>query len=143
MTAAKRLNVYIKRELRRNVMQRLTAYISGKVQESGYRDRAVSIARIFGLTGYAKNLEDGRVKVVAEGEAADLQHLFLALDTTKERDADDIRKEYFPATGEFEFFLDTDKPDRYFEMMIEASRGIKELQAMLREMKAQRLRSNE
>jgi acylphosphatase len=103
----------------------------------------VSIARIFGLTGYAKNLEDGRVKVVAEGEAADLQHLFLALDTTKERDAVDIRKEYSPATGEFEFFLDTDKPDRYYGMMIEVSRGIKELQAMLKEMKAQRLRSNE
>ena len=72
-------------------MLRLTAYISGMAQESGYRDRAVSIARIFGLTGYAKNQEDGRVKVVAEGEAADLQHLFLALDSTKERDAVDIQ----------------------------------------------------
>ena len=117
-------------------MLRLTAYISGMAQESGYRDRAVSIARIFGLTGYAKNQEDGRVKVVAEGEAADLQHLFLALDSTKERDAVDIQKEYSPSTGEFEFFLDTDTPDRYYELMIEASRGIKKLEAMIKEMKA-------
>ena len=124
-------------------MQRLIAYVSGKVQKSGYRARVVTIAQNLRLKGYVQNLEDGRVKVVAEGEAADLQHLFLALDTTKERDAVDIRKEYFPATGEFEFFLDTDKPDRYYEMMIEVSRGIKELQAMLKEMKAQRLRSNE
>ena len=74
-------------------MLRLTVYISGKAQESGYRDRAVSIARIFGLTGYAKNQEDGRVKVVAEGEAADLQYLLLALDSTKERDAVDIQRD--------------------------------------------------
>jgi len=54
-----------------------------------------------------------------------------------------LQKEYSPATGEFEFFLDTDKPDRFYENMIEVSRGIKELQAMLKEMKAQRLRSHE
>jgi acylphosphatase len=124
-------------------MLRLTAYISGKAQESGYRDRAVGIARIFGLTGYAKNQEDVRVKVVAEGEAADLQHLFLALDSTKERDAVDIQNEYSPSTGDFELFLDTDTPDRYFELMIEASRGIKELQSILKEMKAERLGSHE
>jgi acylphosphatase len=124
-------------------MQRLTAYFSSKAQESDYRYRIVSIARIFGLTGYAKNHEEGHVKVVAEGEATELRHFFLALDIMKEREAVDIQKEYSPATGEFEFFLDTDKPDRYYEMMIQVSRGIKELQAMLKEIKAQRLRSHE
>ena len=124
-------------------MQRLTAYFSGKAQESGYRDRIVSISLIFRLTGYAKNQEDGRVKVVAEGEASDLQHFLLALDIMKVRDAVDIQKEYSPATGEFEFFLNTDKPDRFYENMIEVSRGIKEPQAILKEMKAQRLRSHE
>ena len=54
-----------------------------------------------------------------------------------------LQKEYSHATGEFEFFLDTDKPDRFYENMIEVSRGIKELQAILKEMKAQRLRSHE
>ena len=44
-------------------MRRLTAYISGKVQKTGYRARVVSIARDFGLTGYVQNLDDGRVKV--------------------------------------------------------------------------------
>ena len=95
------------------------------------------------MTGFAKNLEDGRVKVVAEGEATELQRFFLALDITKVRDAVYIQKEYSPATGEFEFFLNTDKPDRFYENMIEVSRGIKEPQAILKEMKAQRLRSHE
>ena len=140
---AKRLNVYRKRARIVNVMQRLTAYFYGNDKESGYRDRIVCIAQIFGMTGFAKNLEDGRVKVVAEGEATELQRFFLALDITKVRDAVDIQKEYSPATGEFEFFLNTDKPDRFYENMIEVSRGIKEPQAILKEMKAQRLRSHE
>ena len=124
-------------------MQRLTAYFSGKALESGYRDRIVFIAQTYGLKGYAKNQEDGRIKVVAEGEASNLQHFFLVLDTTEMTEAVDIQKEYSPATGEFEFFLNTDKPDRFYENMIVVSRGIKELQAMLKEMKAQRLRSHE
>lgn len=140
---AQRSNVYIKRARIVDVNARLTAYFSGKAQESGYRDRIVCIAQIFGLKGYAKNQEDGRMKVVAEGEATELQHFFLALDITKVRDAVDIQKEYSPATGEFEFFLNTDKPDRFYENMIEVSRGIKELQAILKEMRAQRLRSHE
>jgi acylphosphatase len=68
MTACQEVNVYIKRELRRNVMQRLIAYVSGKVQMSGYRARVVTIAQNLRLKGYVQNLEDGRVKVVAEGE---------------------------------------------------------------------------
>ena len=51
-----------------NVMQRLTAYVSGKVQKTGYRARVVTIAQNLRLKGYVQNLEDGRVKVVAEGE---------------------------------------------------------------------------
>jgi hypothetical protein len=46
---------------------------------------------------------------------------------------------YSPATGEFELFLDTDRPDRFYEMMIEVSRGIKELRTMVEELKAERL----
>ena len=61
------------------LMQRLTAYVSGKVQKTGYRARVLTIARDFGLKGYVQNLDDGRVKVVAEGEACDLESLLAAL----------------------------------------------------------------
>jgi len=64
-----------------DLMLRLTAFISGKVQKTGFRARVLSIARDFELTGYVQNLDDGRVKVVAEGEDYDLESLIAAIDT--------------------------------------------------------------
>jgi acylphosphatase/gas vesicle protein len=83
-------------------MQRLTAYVSGMVQQAGYRARAVTIARAFGLIGYVQNLPDGRVMVIAEGEEADLDRFEKALwvKNTIIKVAN-IRSEYSPATGEF------------------------------------------
>jgi acylphosphatase len=49
-------------------MMKLTAFVSGKVQEVGYRARIVDIANAFGLKGMIENLKDGRVKIIAEGE---------------------------------------------------------------------------
>lgn len=43
-------------------------YISGKVQGVYFRDSAREIAESLGLTGYVKNLPDGRVEAVVEGE---------------------------------------------------------------------------
>ncbi|MER6049864.1 acylphosphatase [Streptomyces sp. BHT-5-2] len=47
---------------------RMTAWVRGRVQEVGFRwfTRANAL-RIGGLTGFAVNLGDGRVQVVAEG----------------------------------------------------------------------------
>ncbi|MFD6416926.1 acylphosphatase [Streptomyces sp. NPDC060194] len=47
---------------------RMVAWVRGKVQAVGFRwfTRANAL-RIGGLTGFALNLEDGRVQVVAEG----------------------------------------------------------------------------
>jgi len=56
--------------------RRLVALVSGRVQGVGYRAFAQRKARELGLTGYAENLPDGRVEVVAEGEEEDLK-LFL------------------------------------------------------------------
>ncbi|MDI9416633.1 MAG: acylphosphatase, partial [Euryarchaeota archaeon] len=38
---------------------RFTAYVSGKVQEVGYRARVVDIANALGLKGMIENLKDG------------------------------------------------------------------------------------
>ncbi len=86
-------------------MQRLTAYISGMVQQASYRARAVTIARAFGLIGYVQNLPDGRVMVVAEGEEADLDRFEKALwvKNTIIKVADN-HSEHSPATGEFVSF---------------------------------------
>ena len=87
-------------------MQRLIAYVSGKVQKTGYRARVVTIAQNLRLKGYVQNLEDGRVKVVAEGETIDLEILLRALDIKNTLIyVVDIKNEYSSATGDFEGFF--------------------------------------
>ena len=46
---------------------RLTAWVEGRVQGVGFRWWVRSRALELGLAGYAENLLDGRVKVLAEG----------------------------------------------------------------------------
>jgi acylphosphatase len=60
-------------------MERLTAYVSGKVQKAGYRTRVVDIARDLGLKGFVQNLEDGRVEIIAEGEDDRLEQFLKAI----------------------------------------------------------------
>lgn len=87
-------------------MRGLTAYISGKVQKTGFRARVVSIARDFGLSGYVQNLDDGRVKVVAEGEYYDLESLLAAINIKNTLiQVADIQKEYSTATNDFQRFF--------------------------------------
>ena len=50
------------------LMKRLKAFVSGKVQMTGYRAKVVNLANFLGLVGFVQNLPDGRVKVVAEGD---------------------------------------------------------------------------
>jgi acylphosphatase len=47
--------------------------ITGRVQGVGYRYFALTEAHALGIAGYAKNLADGSVEVVAEGEPAAMQ----------------------------------------------------------------------
>ena len=54
---------------------RLTALVSGTVQGVGYRLYVQRHARDLNLVGFAENMSDGRVEVVAEGHEEDLQHL--------------------------------------------------------------------
>ena len=54
--------------------ERLTAFVSGHVQGVGFRWWARSRGLELGLVGYARNLEDGRVEIVAQGPTeAELQ----------------------------------------------------------------------
>ena len=85
---------------------RFTAYVSGKVQEVGYRARVVDIANALGLKGMIENLKDGRVKIIAEGEdekklkwfevAIDIKNALIYVSS--------IEKSYSPASGEFNSF---------------------------------------
>ncbi len=56
-------------------MPRLVALVKGRVQGVGYRAFVQKKALELGLSGYAENLPDGRVEVVAEGPREDLEAL--------------------------------------------------------------------
>jgi len=58
---------------------RLTAWIAGRVQGVGFRWWVRARALELGLAGSAENLEDGRVKVIAEGPVARCRELLALL----------------------------------------------------------------
>jgi acylphosphatase len=85
-------------------MERRTAYYSGRVQGVGFRYAARAAAQGFALTGYVRNLDDGRVELVLEGESADIERLIA---TIRDRMSDyivDIKSHTGPSTGEFRGF---------------------------------------
>ena len=49
-------------------MVRRHLWVRGKVQGVWYRGKCMDRARELGVAGWARNLPDGRVEVVAEGE---------------------------------------------------------------------------
>jgi acylphosphatase len=60
---------------------RLTAWVEGQVQGVGFRWWARARALELGLVGWAENLEDGRVRVVAEGRAESCTKLLTRLES--------------------------------------------------------------
>lgn len=59
---------------------RLTAWVTGRVQGVGFRWWVRSNALELGLAGFAENLDDGRVKVVAEGDEGSCRELLARLE---------------------------------------------------------------
>jgi len=58
---------------------RLTAWVRGRVQGVGFRWWTRARALELGLAGWAANLDDGGVEVVAEGPRADAEELLAQL----------------------------------------------------------------
>ena len=58
---------------------RRRVYFSGRVQGVGFRFTCQSLARGFEVAGYVRNLPDGRVELVAEGEPAELDDFLTAI----------------------------------------------------------------
>lgn len=53
---------------------------TGRVQGVGFRYTAQGLARGFAVAGYVRNLPDGDVELVIEGEAADIEGLLAAVE---------------------------------------------------------------
>lgn len=61
-------------------MKALELKITGEVQQVGYRRRIWRTANKIGVKGYIKNLPDGSIKIIAEGDEKILQNLLKTID---------------------------------------------------------------
>ncbi len=81
-------------------------FVSGKVQGVGFRFRTRIKAKQLNLTGWVKNLTDGRVEIIVQGKKEDLDKL---LEWIKSQPAfSKIKKTVFfqePIKEEFNDFL--------------------------------------
>ena len=59
--------------------RRVHVYYIGRVQGVGFRMSAEETAHRFGVVGWVKNLRDGRVELLAEGDETTLQQFLEAL----------------------------------------------------------------
>ena len=83
------------------MVKRLHAYYHGSVQGVGFRLTAERAAESLGLSGWAKNLPDGRAEVLCEGKEAEIENFLRKIDDTFKGYIRDSGAEWSGATGEF------------------------------------------
>lgn len=82
-------------------------YFSGRVQGVGFRYKAMYLARSMDLTGWVKNLYDGRVEMEVQGEAREISYFlsklqedrFITISDIEEKDAEVVSERSFKVTG--------------------------------------------
>jgi acylphosphatase len=87
------------------VNERLHALVEGRVQGVGFRYFVLTKGQELNLTGWVRNLWDGRVEVTAEGPKPVLKNF---LDVLKEgprsAEVSNVITDWLPATNEFKLF---------------------------------------
>jgi len=84
--------------------KRIHAYYTGSVQGVGFRYMAQRTAESLGLTGWVRNLRDGRVEVECEGKDAALKEFVHKIENIFGDYIKDKDIEWSAATGEFDCF---------------------------------------
>ncbi|MBI5124326.1 MAG: acylphosphatase [Candidatus Omnitrophica bacterium] len=84
--------------------KRLHVYYSGSVHGVGFRYTTQGMASRLGLSGWVKNLKDGRVEAMCEGPDAALKEFIRKIDSIFNEYIKDKDIEWLEATGEFDDF---------------------------------------
>lgn len=93
------LTIEVNREMQ------LFVLISGKVQGVGFRNFTQMNAKRLGINGYAKNLPNGQVEVIAEGDKSQLDALIALLKKgPRFARVDSLEFDERPFTGEYKTF---------------------------------------
>jgi acylphosphatase len=77
---------------------------SGRVQGVGFRYTAQRIAQQHAVTGYVKNLRDGRVELVVEGTGGEIERLLTEIAAAMEGNIESTEAQAVSATGQFRAF---------------------------------------
>jgi acylphosphatase len=85
-------------------MQRREVHYSGRVQGVGFRYTVRDSAQSFAVTGFVRNLDDGRVHLVAEGEIAEIDAFLAEIARRMKSNIRYVDDQQGPATGEFAAF---------------------------------------
>jgi acylphosphatase len=74
---------------------------AGRVQGVGFRYTVRSLAARFDVSGFVRNLPDGRVLVVVEGDAGEIAGFLDAIKAEMPSYIRDVQETIRPATGRF------------------------------------------
>ena len=85
-------------------IERREVIYSGTVQGVGFRYTTRQISQRYRVRGFVKNLADGRVQLVAEGAAAEIDRFLGAVAATLAENIRETDTTSAPASGEFEHF---------------------------------------
>ncbi len=80
---------------------RREAYFSGRVQGVGFRYTVVGVAAKLDVTGFVRNLPDGRVLLIAEGSREEIDRLLEGIQAAMRGYIRDTEICDASATGEF------------------------------------------
>ena len=78
-------------------------FFSGRVQGVGFRYSATYLARPLGLTGWVKNLWDGRVEMEVQGDEAAIERLLSQLRNQRWIEIEDTEIKSIPVIRESSF----------------------------------------
>ena len=76
--------------------ERRRVWYDGRVQGVGFRYTALSLAGGFPIAGYVRNLPDGRVELLVEGDAAAVASFLDALDREMGHHIQDVQAQALP-----------------------------------------------
>lgn len=85
-------------------MSRIEVFFSGQVQGVGFRYTTCQIARGFSVLGFVENLPDGRVHLIAEGAADELERFVKSIEERMDGYIRNVEQTRDSSTGEFSKF---------------------------------------
>ena len=114
-------------------MEKVKATVTGNIQSVGYRARVIDIAKTFGMTGFVQNLNDGRVRIIAESDNGNLDGFLDAIRIKNTLiNVDAVEVEHADATGDFDDFYKLVAGGETDERLDTAAEYLKEIIGIMR-----------